>query len=40
MSKKLKNKFEPGQNTMHFFAANAFHWQAANDLSIVTGKQS
>ena len=31
MSKKFKNKFEAGQNTMHFFAANAFHWQAAND---------
>ena len=31
MSRKFKNKFEAGQNTMHFFAANAFHWQAAND---------
>ena len=31
MTKKFKNKFEARQNTMHFFAANAFHWQAAND---------
>ena len=31
MSKKLKNTFEPGQNEIHFFASNPFHWQAARD---------